>query len=352
MSAFAVLRVKKLKSKAEIVRCDNHNTRTSVVNHASTKKHLTKHLLGNGCLFDSVEERIKSTGAKTRVDSVLALEIVLSASPEYFRPDNPGEPGTFDNARTKAWVRNTMEYARSKWGDNLVAADLHLDESTPHIHVVVVPVATKKRKKRGRDEYYEQSILDANGMFGRKALINMQTEYAHCLKPLGIRRGLRGSLAKHQDVKSFYRLVNESKSSNDEFKLDAPPLINREDWRRAQEAEVQRVLAQKNSQIEFQRRQQKAVRHSASMLDRIGGFRKVGLWFKRFSELLKKVKALSSENDRLSNRLNTMENSIEDLVEQEVDSRVAQYKNAYSKKCRQLEAMRAFEPRGLRPKGP
>ena len=78
------------------------------------------------------------------------LRIVVSASPQYFRPDDPDAHGTWDEDRLKAWRKATMAQLRSEHGNDLVFAELHLDEDTPHIHAVVAPTYIKKPRKPGR----------------------------------------------------------------------------------------------------------------------------------------------------------------------------------------------------------
>ncbi|TDL74889.1 hypothetical protein E2L08_15875 [Palleronia sediminis] len=78
------------------------------------------------------------------------LRIVASASPAYFRPNDPADVGTWDVDRLAAWIDATMNQMKAEHGDDLVFAHLHLDEDTPHIHAVVAPTYTKKARKPGR----------------------------------------------------------------------------------------------------------------------------------------------------------------------------------------------------------
>lgn len=78
------------------------------------------------------------------------LRIVVSASPGYFRPDDPDAYGMWDEDRLEAWIEATMAQLFAEHGDDLVFAELHLDEDTPHIHVVVAPTYTKMPRKPGR----------------------------------------------------------------------------------------------------------------------------------------------------------------------------------------------------------
>lgn len=77
------------------------------------------------------------------------VQIVLSASPEYFRGPGQG-PGQWDETRLKAWKAATLAWLHDEYGDDLAHASLHLDEDTPHIHALVVPTYEKRPRKPGK----------------------------------------------------------------------------------------------------------------------------------------------------------------------------------------------------------
>ena len=77
------------------------------------------------------------------------VQIVLSASPEYFR-DESQEPGEWSQQKLDRWVEKTMKWLRKEYGEDLIHASLHLDEDTPHIHVLIAPTYEKKPRKPGR----------------------------------------------------------------------------------------------------------------------------------------------------------------------------------------------------------
>jgi len=78
---------------------------------------------------------------------------------------------------------------------NIVAAVLHKDEQTPHIQALVVPISDAGRL----------SAYTYTG--GREKLGAMQDSYARAMEPLGLERGVRGSVADHQTVKEFYAKI-------------------------------------------------------------------------------------------------------------------------------------------------
>ncbi|GFE64369.1 plasmid recombination protein [Litoreibacter roseus] len=83
------------------------------------------------------------------------LRIVVSASPEFFRPDDPKAIGTWDDDRLTEWRKTTIDHLLAEFGSDLVFAELHLDEDTPHIHAVVAPTYSKKARKPGRKKRNE-----------------------------------------------------------------------------------------------------------------------------------------------------------------------------------------------------
>ncbi|EIE48593.1 plasmid recombination enzyme [Citreicella sp. 357] len=80
------------------------------------------------------------------------LRVVVSVSPGYFRPNDPDAVGTWDEDRLDAWKEAAMNQLRGEHGDDLVFAELHLDEDTPHIHAVVAPTYLKKARVPGKQK--------------------------------------------------------------------------------------------------------------------------------------------------------------------------------------------------------
>jgi len=137
------------------------------------------------------------------------LTVVISASAGYFRPDDPDARGTFDPDRMEAWRDRSLAWLRAEFGPDLVYADLHLDEDTPHIHAVVAPTYSKKprkpgRKKRGETdaEFAERKAAAENGetvrTVGRASHLTLskpgsfqalRERLTACLSDLGIEYG-------------------------------------------------------------------------------------------------------------------------------------------------------------------
>jgi hypothetical protein len=140
-----------------------------------------------------VREIISEHGGKPRRDSVEAVELLLSASHEYFaRPD-----GEIDPERLERWVEQATKFLRDRSNCGICAkAVLHLDERTPHIHAHMVPITEKGR------------LSATHFLDGPKKMQELHTRHAGYMKELGLERGRLGSRATHQRVKQFYASVD------------------------------------------------------------------------------------------------------------------------------------------------
>jgi len=126
---------------------------------------------------------------KRRKDAVLAVEYVMTASPEWFETATPREQAKFFTL-SKIWLEE-------KYGkDRVVAAVVHRDEATPHLSAYVVPLT-------------EDGRLSAKEFIGsRKKMRDDQTSFAESVSRLGLERGIKGSQATHQTVQHYYESLN------------------------------------------------------------------------------------------------------------------------------------------------
>ncbi len=91
-----------------------------------------------------------------REDAVMAVDIILQASPAFFYPKIRAEQweqkridtsfvwerGPLDEDAVTAFRDAGLAWAKSWWGEDLIAeVALHLDESCPHMHIMVIPKA-------------------------------------------------------------------------------------------------------------------------------------------------------------------------------------------------------------------
>jgi len=227
---YAVMRIAKLKTMGEIGALGKHNERTRETRNADGGRlGDNERLAGTGDWCADVEARL-AVARYRRPDAVLCLEHVLTASKEFFADG--------DSGRLAAWRDAAMEWLRDTYGrENVVAAVLHRDEITPHVQAVVVPID-------------ERDHLNAkNWTGGREKLGALQDSYARAMEPLGLERGVRGSVADHQTVKEFYAKIEEPTPAPELVKqhldVDRPGRIvtNPERWAVEQQERIAERLA-------------------------------------------------------------------------------------------------------------
>lgn len=77
------------------------------------------------------------------------VQTVISASPNFFRDGSQGV-GEWNEARLKKWIEVTMAWLRKEYGPDLAHVALHLDEDTPHLHVLIVPTYERRPRRPGK----------------------------------------------------------------------------------------------------------------------------------------------------------------------------------------------------------
>ena len=148
--------------------------------------------------------------------NVIADELIFTASHTFF--DN------MSNEDIKNWANTCMEFVYEDLGykkEQILHAIVHLDEETPHLHCVVIPLIKKFDKRTNTERYTiskKQYIKDKNH------LSELQDKYHTRLvnKGYDLERGIKGSDTKHQKVKEFKKTTRyyEQKVNNLNCRLD------------------------------------------------------------------------------------------------------------------------------------
>ena len=129
--------------------------------------------------------------------NVVADELMFTASNKFF--DN------MTREDIKEWAETCMDFVYEDLGyteEQVLHATVHLDEKTPHIHCVVVPLV-KKFDKRTKTERY--TISKKQYIKDKIHLSQLQDKYHKRLTDKGydLERGIKGSDRKHIKVKEF-----------------------------------------------------------------------------------------------------------------------------------------------------
>ena len=155
---------------------------------------------------DAVKHRIengKTKGRGVRKDAVKYISHILTGSHEDMKEIFK------DKSKAENWIIENKKFMNKEFGkENIVRFDLHLDEKTPHIHCVSVPITSDGR-------------LSAKEMIGDRIVLQQrQNSYAEAMGKFGLERGLRDTGVKHEDVKEYYKRVERRQEIANEMVLE------------------------------------------------------------------------------------------------------------------------------------
>jgi hypothetical protein len=249
----AIIRVAKIKTAGAARGKTAHNYRLMDTPNADPARTATLNQeyvnTDRADYWSLAEQRIAEVVTrKVRDDQVRAMEVVLTASPDWFKR---GQDGQAEDMRESKWVADNLHFLKEKFGEkNVVSFTLHQDEKTPHVHAVVIPITDKNR-------------LSADTLFNPKTLVKLQTEYAAAMAEHGLERGIEGSRRQHQDMKQVYGHQQATAAevaplvqpvAVQAFRLPDVPFMNHDRWRAEQEAainaEIARQVGEANQRLE------------------------------------------------------------------------------------------------------
>ena len=190
--SYAIMRLSKVKTMGHVAGLSKHVHRDrdcDTPNADPQRTPLNEPLAGTSDWHADVQARLQ-VAPIIRKNAVLSIELMLGASHEWFTAGTEAE----QDRRRDAWRDLSTAWLRETFGEqNVVAAVLHRDELTPHIQALIVPI-----DDRGR--------LNARHFIGgdRHRLSELQDSYAAKLAALGLERGIRGSVATHEEVRRWY----------------------------------------------------------------------------------------------------------------------------------------------------
>jgi hypothetical protein len=231
---YSIIRTTKHKSTNSLKSRETHTYRTRPTANADPDKFDQNRLLWGGQNYATkCAEKLEAYGKTdtVRKNAVVAIEYLLTASPEFFEDSlYVARQKTLD-----AWCDAQVDFLKKLHGaENILCMYLHLDEKTPHIEAFVLPL-DRKGKLNCR------SFLG-----GAKKLSELQTNYAKHNAHLGLGRGVEGSTATHQKVKQHYTAINQkSEITNSALaqalkldKLSLPDMLKPDDYLAKQEKQL------------------------------------------------------------------------------------------------------------------
>lgn len=206
---YAILRAKKIKCAASLVRLMQHDTREVIPDNADPAKQAQNTVLGTTAEGMAIFRR-QTENARVRKDSVLAIQYVITASPEAMKEKS--------RADQDKYLQDSLKWLKKQHGaENILSVAVHRDEKSPHLHVIVTPIVTTK-DRWGR----EGRSLSAKNWTGSKSKLSaMQDKFFEEVgQKHDLERGVKWSRSKHTTISAYYAGLNSK--NNIELNYELP----------------------------------------------------------------------------------------------------------------------------------
>lgn len=258
----------------------------------------------------SLHKQVQETIADERVsnravrkDAVVLTEWVISSDSTFFEGLSRDE--------TKQFFTDAYQWFANHFGaDHIPYATVHMDETTPHMHMGVIPLTN------GR--------LSAKTIFNREALRFIQADLPQKLGEQGwsIERGERGSKRKHLSVDKYKEVAESLKRGEPLFDVsklqhERVPVVNMFNFVKGKEATQNYILPPED----YQR-----------LTERVQGFSDLGNALKEASSL---KTSLNAREERIRQREKDLDKR-EDVISKN-ENLIETYDYWYDKAYQQSE---------------
>ena len=297
-----------------------------------TRTHLNRKLIdypdGVKDRSAAIQRRLEEAGLTRKIGSNQVRAIRINVSGTHEDMERIEKEGRLDE-----WCADNLKYFADLFGkENIVAAHLHRDEETPHIHVTLVPIVKGERKRRKREEQakkrYRKKPTDtvrlcADDIMTRLKLKSYQDTYAIAMAKYGLQRGIDGSTARHKSTQQYY---NETKKLADSLKAEVVDLQERKEAAKEE-------LRQAKKEVQTEKLKGAATTAATNIAESVGSL---------FGS--NKVKTLERENRHLYERVSELEEEARQR-EQQHTKRIEEITDAYEKRHRKMSEFTDFVKR-------
>ena len=252
--------------------------------------------------------------------SVVADELLFTATHKFF--DNMGKD------EIMRWADTCMDFVYNDLGytkEQVLHATIHMDELTPHIHCVVIPLVKKLDKRTNTERY---TISKKQYIRDKIHLSELQDVYNVRLNEAGfdLERGIKGSNREHQKVKEFKKttryyedkvttinkdLENAITTFEEKMKTTKNTLIDKDYLKVKKDTfdSMKNVIKETKKVMEFQPK----IEH---LFVEVNNFTKSHQTLeKENNNLQREVKALTTRNQNLTRENNNLKSFIKLILE-------------------------------------
>ena len=224
------------------------------------------------------------------------------------------------------WANTCMEFVYNDLGytkSQVLHATIHLDEETPHLHCVVIPLVKKYDKRTNTERY---TISKKQYIRDKYHLSELQDKYHKRLTEKGydLERGIKGSNAKHQKTKELKKTTRyyENKVKVINTKIDNAMNEFEEKMKTTKNIpfnkthvlvekdtfeSMNKVIKESKKAIEFQPKLQQ-------LFDEVDNYTKSHQTLEKENEVLNaRVNKLTKDNSKLKTRLESILKAIKEF---------------------------------------
>lgn len=211
----------KSKDNIILIECNNYNSKFNDIVAPMKQEHTERMKTMRADRIKTFNQHINSS------KNDVAFEMVFTSDNEFFDGLNRND--------IKKWAEKSLDFVTKDLGierRNILHAIVHMDEKTPHLHVVAVPLVKTYNKKQNKDVW---SISRRQYINGKSQLSKAQDIYNQRMNESGYKldRGEKGSSKEHTTKAQYIdRLLSENKElkrQNKELR-DGVPKDNIKIW--------------------------------------------------------------------------------------------------------------------------
>ena len=347
--SYAIVRNEKL-TRAEINGKGTHNDRKAK-NHTNkdidpTRTHLNYYIKKNKLTYTKeFDKYMKENNLQghLRSNSIIMCQMVFTSDQAFF--DKIGEK------ETKRYFDECYKFIcnyKNLGEKNIISAVVHLDEGSPHMHLMFVPVVHTKDK----DGNNIDKICARDFWKGRDSYRKLQDAYFNHVKSKGfdLERGMfvEDTNRKHYTVEEYKKITNydNTKKILNEIKLelpDVPDITNISKFSRKRDEKIlEEIIKPKDELIKELYKDNlslhKELSKQSKVIDEAEKYQKERDSIIADNEKLNnKVKDLENEYKRKSSNLDFYYHNRKTELEQEFQNKEFNIEYKYKSKIRELE---------------
>ena len=234
--SYAIVRNEKLTRSQAIGICvhndrkaKNHSNKEIDISKSNLNYYFKKNELSYTKKFDKLKKKYNLQG-QIRTNSIIMCEMIFTSDKEFF--DKIGME------KTKRYFEESYNFIckyKNLGEKNIISAVVHFDETTPHMHLIYIPVVHTKDK----DGKEIDKVCCRDFWKGRDSYRNLQNAFYEYITSKGfeLQRGLpvEETKRKNETIQKYKQITNfeNTKKVLENITLELPKTPNIREFKRA-----------------------------------------------------------------------------------------------------------------------